>query len=227
MASPILITGARVHLRHPVPEDAPAFIALRERNLGFHAPWEPAPEDLSGVTGSTVQARTPADDFRRFLDDSSGDTNQRHLICDRATGEMVGQVSLGQIFRGPLCSAYMGYWADERHTRRGLMRDGVRLCIRRAFEQLGLHRVEANIIPRNTRSRQLARACGLRLEGFSPRYLRIAGRWEDHERWALTREAWERVESEICSGSESKSGEGGSNSGRAAMERSGYIRFNK
>lgn len=70
------------------------------------------------------------------------------------------------------------------------MKEGLSLVIHRAFEELGLHRVEANIQPENRASRALVRGLGFRLEGFSPRYLKILGRWRDHERWALTAEDW-------------------------------------
>ncbi len=62
----------------------------------------------------------------------------------------------------------------------------------RAFGELGLHRLEANIQPDNAASIALVRKPGFRLEGYSPRYLKIAGRWRDHERWAILAEEWRR-----------------------------------
>ena len=73
------------------------------------------------------------------------------------------------------------------------MTAGLRAVMRRAFGPLGLHRLEANIQPENLSSVALVRRLGFRLEGFSPRYLKIGGRWRDHERWAITREDFRRV----------------------------------
>jgi ribosomal-protein-alanine N-acetyltransferase len=85
---------------------------------------------------------------------------------------------------------YLGYYAFSPHAGRGLMREGLALVLDEAFRRLGLHRLEANIQPENGVSRRLVRGLGFRREGFSPRYLRIAGRWRDHERWAILREEW-------------------------------------
>jgi len=72
------------------------------------------------------------------------------------------------------------------------MSEGLRLVLRHAFGTLGLHRLEANIQPENHDSVRLVRGAGFRREGFSPRYLKILGRWRDHERWAITAEAFRR-----------------------------------
>jgi ribosomal-protein-alanine N-acetyltransferase len=70
------------------------------------------------------------------------------------------------------------------------MREGIELVLRRAFTSLKLHRIEANIQPGNRASIALAQGAGFRREGFSPRYLKIGGRWRDHERWAILAEEW-------------------------------------
>jgi ribosomal-protein-alanine N-acetyltransferase len=114
----------------------------------------------------------------------------RLVVCRRRDDALVGVVNLNEIVRGAFQSAYLGYYAFAPLAGQGLMTEGMALVLRHAFRRLGLHRVEANIQPGNRASRALARRLGFRREGFSPRYLKIRGRWRDHERWALVREAW-------------------------------------
>jgi [ribosomal protein S5]-alanine N-acetyltransferase len=73
------------------------------------------------------------------------------------------------------------------------MTEALPLALRHAFQTLELHRVEANIMPTNRSSLALVTRANFRREGYSPRYLKIAGRWRDHERWALLAEDWQRA----------------------------------
>jgi ribosomal-protein-alanine N-acetyltransferase len=95
---------------------------------------------------------------------------------------LAGVINLNEIVRGPFLSAYLGYYGFG--LGRGTMTEGLRLVLAEAFGPLGLHRVEANIQPGNLPSKALVQRLGFTLEGLSPRYLRIAGAWRDHERWA-------------------------------------------
>jgi ribosomal-protein-alanine N-acetyltransferase len=174
--------GALVYLRYPVPRDREAYVALRQNSRLHLECWEPRPPDGSDAFGEAH--------FERVLKSRRTQDQERFLILELATRRIVGQVSLGGIIRGPLQSAFMGYWIGAEFTGRGYMTEAAGLCLRHAFRTLGLHRVEANIQPHNEPSRAVARKNRLRLEGFSPRYLKIDGRWADHERWAITLEEW-------------------------------------
>ena len=103
---------------------------------------------------------------------------------------MLGVFDLSQIFHGNLQSAYLGYYAFAPHAGQGYMRDGLQLILQYAFKTLKLHRVESNIQPANARSIALVRGAGFSREGYSRRYLKIGGRWRDHERWAMLAEDW-------------------------------------
>jgi ribosomal-protein-alanine N-acetyltransferase len=99
-------------------------------------------------------------------------------------------ICISEIVRGNFQSGYLGYYAFAPHNGRGYMTRGLKAVLAAAFRKHGFHRLEANIQPGNEASRRLVQRLGFRLEGFSPRYLKIAGRWRDHERWALTKEEW-------------------------------------
>jgi ribosomal-protein-alanine N-acetyltransferase len=104
--------------------------------------------------------------------------------------DLAGVITISEIVRGPFCSGYLGYYAFTPHNGKGYITRGLAAVVTDAFKVQGLHRLEANIQPGNHASRAVVRKLGFRLEGLSPRYLKIAGRWRDHERWAITREDW-------------------------------------
>jgi ribosomal-protein-alanine N-acetyltransferase len=167
-------TGARVAIRLLERHDRDAFLALARDSRDLHRPWTYPPERPEQF--EELYSRSRRDDF----------------VCLVAfapdTGELVGVFTISQIFRGAFQSAYLGYYANQRHAGQGLMREALEQVLDHSFGPLALHRIEANIQPGNHPSIALARGAGFRLEGFSPRYLLIGGQWRDHERYALTAE---------------------------------------
>ncbi len=104
----------------------------------------------------------------------------------------MGSIALSQIFRGGFLSAYLGYQIGADFARQGYMTETIQLMLRHAFVDLKLHRLEANIQPGNVASIALVKRAGFVLEGYSRRYLKICGRWRDHERWAILVEDWRK-----------------------------------
>jgi ribosomal-protein-alanine N-acetyltransferase len=166
-------TGDRVFIRHPVAADRREFLDRAAASRRLLAPWVAQP---SGATFEEYLRRTRRIDALCFF------------VCRREDGAIVGVASVGAIVRGAFLSGYLGYHAFEPFAGLGYMSEGIRLVLHHAFGAAGLHRVEANIQPGNEASRRLAARIGFRLEGFSPRYLKIRGRWRDHERWAILAE---------------------------------------
>ena len=167
----ILQTGSRTFLRHPVPEDAAAFLDMVWQSRPLHEPWVHPPKDEEA--------------FGRYVEHAASARFQGFLICRRETGEIAGVADLSEIVRGVFQSAYLGFYASARSAGQGLLKEGLGLVIRHTFETLGLHRIEANVQPENARSLALVQSLGFQKEGYSPRYLKIGGQWRDHERWAL------------------------------------------
>ncbi len=116
--------------------------------------------------------------------------NECFFVCLLADGAIIGSIILSQILRGRLQSAYLGYHIGASYARHGYMTEALQLALREAFTRLNLHRLEANIQPGNAASLALVKHAGFTREGYSRRYLKIAGRWRDHERWAILAEDW-------------------------------------
>lgn len=160
-----------VRLERVTRADASDLIAANRDNTRYHLPWVTAFVDQTGFDAW----------FGRML---SG-PNVGFVARDAESGRIVGVVNLNEIVAGVFQSAYLGYYGMSEFGRRGMMTQALRLALKHAFSDLGLHRIEANIQPENLASIALVRRLGFRQEGFSPRYLRIDGAWRDHERWAL------------------------------------------
>lgn len=172
----VVSPSSRVFLRAPARTDRDEFIALMRASRAFHSPWATAPID--------------DERFAAYLADARRTDFEAMLLCRSEDGAILGFFNLSQIVRRGFQSAYLGYAVGKPFAGQGYMRDGLELVLRHAFAGLRLHRVEANIQPTNASSIALARGAGFRREGFSPRYLKIGGRWRDHERWAILAEEW-------------------------------------
>ncbi len=111
----------------------------------------------------------------------------------------IGECNVNNVQRGAMQGAYVGYWIDESRAGNGFMGESVAAVFRFAFEDLGLHRLQVSIIPRNTASRGVVDKLGLRSEGIAERYIEINGSWEDHIRYAITAEEWTERRDEFLS----------------------------
>jgi ribosomal-protein-alanine N-acetyltransferase len=189
-----LLVGRRVLLRPLKGSDWDGWRTVRLRSREWLEPWEPLPEPGSPDPATDIEAfraRCGAWERQRHFDTAYG------FGLFLRDGPFVGEVSLGSVQRGPFQGAYIGYWVDRDHAGLGLVPEGVVLIIRYAFEQLGLHRLEASIVPRNQASRRVAQKLGLRDEGTALRFLQIRGVYEDHVRYAITSEEWEQRRDEL------------------------------
>jgi len=168
------MAGAKVRLVEPTPGDRREFLELVDASVELHRPWTYPPADAAS--------------YRRLLDRNRAD-NFYALLARRAEDSaIVGLFEFSEVVRGSFQNAYLGYWVGAPYSGQGYMSEGMKQALRFAFGDMRLHRVEANIQPANTRSLALARRAGFKREGFSPRYLKIGGRWRDHERWAILAE---------------------------------------
>jgi [ribosomal protein S5]-alanine N-acetyltransferase len=177
---PATLQHGRVGLRPIRQRDRDAWVEVRAANVDWLGPWEATPP------------RPTADrvGFRAMVRALKASARQGLVLPFVITYDerLVGQVTVGGITWGSLCSAHIGYWVDKRVAGRGVMPTAVALAADHAFGVVGLHRLEINVRPENTASLRVVDKLGFRDEGVRRRFLHIAGDWRDHRTFALTTE---------------------------------------
>ncbi|OUM39946.1 GNAT family N-acetyltransferase [Arthrobacter sedimenti] len=154
-------------------EDDEALTELQQRNRDFLAPWDPdRSDDYFTVTGQRADVEAALSRHER------GEAMPWVIVND--DGAIAGRLTLSGIVRGPFQSCSVGYWLAEDQTGEGLATEAVRAAVEFAFTQLELHRVQAETLVQNVASQRVLARTGFDQYGLAPRYLNIAGRWQDH-----------------------------------------------
>jgi len=183
--TPLELRGGRILLRTLSEDDYDGWLEVRARCRRWLVPWEPRP----------AGAPPTPEDRASFAARCAARERERQLGSGYGFGiflgeRFVGEITLSSIQRGPFQNAFVGYWVDEALAGQGLAPEATVAVLRFAFEELGLHRVEIAIVPRNLPSRRVVEKLNVREEGVAVRYLEIDGGWEDHVRYAMTSEEW-------------------------------------
>ena len=149
--------------------------AYYQKNREFLKPFDPERDEIFYTSGYQ---------YRLLIGDEAAqaeDTAYRFWIMEKADPtQVIGTVCLSGITRGAFLSSFLGYKLDKAHGGRGYMTQAVRKVTQIGFDLLGLHRIEANVMPRNTPSLRVLQKVGYREEGLAKDYLKINGKWEDH-----------------------------------------------
>jgi ribosomal-protein-alanine N-acetyltransferase len=166
----------RTYLDSPTLACELEFLDAVHRSESLHRPWVFAPQTH--------------DHYVEYLERVRSGRAIPFLVRVVAGGHLAGVINVSDPVMGVFCSAYLGFYAFAGFEGQGYMTEGVALVLDHAFDQLGFHRLEANVQPGNTRSAALVTRLGFRKEGFSPRYLFIGGDWRDHDRYAILSDEW-------------------------------------
>lgn len=166
----------RVRLEHPERRRERDFLAAVRRSRRLHRKLVAPPSTPVAYADYVVLARSR--------------NTKIFLIVVEETEQIAGVVHIENISSGATRSANLGFYGLAPLNARGLIREGVTAAMTLAFRELKLHRLEANVQPGNVRSIDLIRGLGFSREGYSRRFMKVAGRWRDHERWAILVEDW-------------------------------------
>lgn len=157
------------------------------RNREFLRATEPE-RDEEFFTKSCQRSFLHAD-VERF----SNGTAVKFWLSYRGESRIIGMLSLSTIVMGAFCSCFVGYRLDKDEVNKGIMTEALVKAVDIAFHDINLHRLEANIMPRNKPSLRVAEKAGFTNEGMSRKYLQINGVWEDHVHMVLLNEEMEKT----------------------------------
>ena len=170
-----------IYLQEPTLDNQDNFIRTMHLSQHIHHPW--------------LQAPSTPEEYRKYLEKyQASTTNKSYLVFAKDNPEQIlGVINLNEIIRGCFHNAFLAYYASCYGVGKGVMLQALKLVIDQAFNQLNLHRIEANIQPTNVKSIQFIQRAGFRNEGMAHSYLFIDGVWQDHLRFALLNHDWQVV----------------------------------
>jgi len=174
------MSSNNIYLRHLELKDARALLDLTLRNREFLLPFEPIRDE----SHYTLEGKK--NEITNSINGVQTDQSYIFGIFVQETNELIGRIALTGITRGPFQNAYLGYYIDQKHNGKGYATVAVLLCVKYAFNEIGLHRIQAGIMPKNISSIRVIEKAGFRHEGLAKAYLKINNLWEDHELYAIT-----------------------------------------
>lgn len=184
---PDVLTTDRVVLRLATEQEAKLVLDYFVRNRAHLAPWEPAPP-TSFYTEAFWLER-----LAHFRRERAAGTSARFHMFEKPSGRVIGSIGISNVVRGCFHSAHLGFGLDASREGQGVMREALEAVIGWCWDELGLHRLEANHQPQNLKSAALLRRLGFTPIGYARDYLLIDGKWVDHvlnqrlnPRWAPT-----------------------------------------
>jgi len=153
------------------------------RNRDFLEQWEPVRPE--GFYTLDYQAKQLSKDLAAIRD---GTMLRLWVFKKEDESRIIGCVAFNNIIRGAFMSCHLGYKSDKDEAGKGYITEAVRKGIDIMFNEYGLHRIEANIMPRNKPSLRVVEKLGFYNEGLAYKYLKINGIWEDHIHMVLLNE---------------------------------------
>lgn len=185
-----LIETTRLKIKTPKQNDVLLILDFILRNKTFFKERDPIRES---------EYFTKECHLKKITDLQKSDSEVKFYIFRKEIiGKIIGEIGISNISRGVFQNCNIGYKLDQNESGRGFMYEALEAIKDFIFNELELHRIEANIIPRNTKSIKLIEKLGFRKEGLSKRLLKINGKWEDHFRYALTIEDYKKNEKASC-----------------------------
>lgn len=174
-----MIEGHSIYLRPLTVSDAHDSLRLQKDNRGFFEQFSMIREHSFYTLESQVEK------IQRHEENRKNDEEYYFGLFQKENNKLIGTISLFQVLRGSLQSAFIGYFLDQHHNGKGYATEAVKVLVGYAFEELHLHRIEAGVMPRNLPSQRVLEKAGFHREGIARKNVNINGIWEDHQVLAI------------------------------------------
>ncbi|MCA1053795.1 GNAT family N-acetyltransferase [Rossellomorea aquimaris] len=172
-------TITKIYIRHYESSDAPSMLQFEVENKDFFKDYSP----LMSEEFYTLESQEER--VARTKTRMASDEYYAFGIFDTETDELIGNISLSDVIRGPLQCCYIGYSLAKQHNGKGYATEAVKLAVEYAFNDLKLHRVEAGVMLHNIASMRVLEKAGFHKEGIFIKNVKINGSWEDHQHFAI------------------------------------------
>ena len=173
------LVGNGIYLRFLEERDATAKLELNLRNRSFFESY------LTTRTEDFYTFEYQLNSIKSCLASKEKDSGYFWGVFLTDSDDLIGNVSLTEVVRGPLQSCWLGYSLDKAQNGRGYTTEAVRLILNYAFQTLRLHRIEAGVMPHNSASIRVLEKVGFEKEGLSKKNVLINDKWEDHLHFAI------------------------------------------
>ncbi|NJR50445.1 MAG: GNAT family N-acetyltransferase [Leptolyngbyaceae cyanobacterium CSU_1_3] len=185
MIEPPTFSTERLNIRLLEQRDIPAVIKYYEDNREFLEPFEP----LRPKNFYTREFWSQKID--KGLIEFSYDHSLRLFLFKRShPSQVIGSANFTQIVEGVSYSCCLGYSLAKSEQSNGYMTEALQTVIPHIFENINMHRINANYMPHNRRSGSVLKRLGFAIEGYARDYLMINGKWEDHILTSLVNSNW-------------------------------------
>lgn len=171
--------GEKVHIRFLTLTDAKAKLQMELDNKEFFKEFSV----INSEDFYTLLMQKEA--IEQSTENRQAGREYNFAIVENTSDKLVGTINLFRIFRGPLQSSMIGYAIDKQHNGKGFATEAIRLTVNYAFKELGLHRIEAGVMPHNPRSIRALEKSGFEKEGLAKKNVKINGTWQDHFTMAI------------------------------------------
>lgn len=174
-----MFTGEKIFIRPFTQEDVDARLKLQTENRHFFEMYSMTRQD----NYYTVEGQREL--IEEYDNNFKNDQEYNFGIFTTADKKLIGTISLFQVIRGSLQSAFIGYFIDKENNGKGYATEAVKWIVEFAFTNLNLHRIEAGVMPHNLGSIRVLEKAGFHKEGLAVKNVKINGKWEDHQVLAI------------------------------------------